>query len=161
MVIRFTFYNSTRSIESLGEDESHHLMGERHLGKRDFLVGTVIDRLRETVWSADDKDEAAGGGLLALQPLGVLDAPKLLSMFIEQHHGVGWLNLFQYQFTLTFLLLLFAEALGVLQLGDGGDGERHIVSDALGIVLDASDEMLVDGLADQNEFCLHELYLYL
>ena len=83
MVIRFTFYNSTSSIESLGKDESHHLVGERHLGERDFLVGAVIDCLRETVWTTDDEDESAGGGLLAFQPLGVFDASKLLSMLVE------------------------------------------------------------------------------
>ena len=30
-----------------------------------------------------------------------------------------------------------------------------IMGDALGIILDARNEMLVYGLSDQNEFCLH------
>ena len=72
---------------------------------------------------------------------------------------------FEDEFSLTLLLLLFAEALGVLELRDGSDGEGHVVGDALGIILDASDEMLVDGLSDQNEFCLHDeclanIYIY-
>ena len=156
VMIRLTFYNSTCAIECLGKDEAYHLMREGHLGKGDLLVGAVIYSLRESVRTTDDKYESPGCSLLALYPFGKLDASELLSVLIHQHHGVRRLNQFQNQFTLPFLLLLFAEALGVLELRDGSDVEGHVVGDALGIILDASDEMLVDGLSDQNEFCLHD-----
>ena len=43
MVIRFTLDDGTGTIESLGEDEAHHLVGESHLGEGNLLVGTAID----------------------------------------------------------------------------------------------------------------------
>ena len=156
VVIRFTLDDSTCTIEGLGEDEAHHLVGESHLGEGNLLVGTAIDGIGEAVGTTDDEDESASRRLLALQPLGIFDASELLSVLIQQDDGVGWLDEFEDEFSLTLLLLLFAEALGVLELRDGSDGERHVVGDALGIILDASDEMLVDGLSDQNEFCLHD-----
>ena len=76
-------------------------------------------------------------------------------MFIHQHHRIRRLEEFQNQFSFPFLLLLFAETLGVLELRNGCYIERHIMGDALGIILDARNEMLVYGLSDQNEFCLH------
>lgn len=155
MVIRFSLNNRAGTIERLCKDESYHLMRECHLGERNLLVGSVIYGLRETVGTAYHEYESASRSLLAFQPFGVLDTSEFLSMLIEQYHGVGWLYQFQDHFPLSFLLLLFAEALGVLELRDGSDIERHIVGDALGIVLDACDEMLINGLSDQYEFCLH------
>ena len=157
VVIGLSFYNGACAIERLGEDEPHHLVGERHLGEGDFLVGAVVNRLRETVGAANHEHESSGSGLLALYPLGKLYAAELLSVFIHQHHGIRRLNLLQNQFTLPFLLLLFAKALGILELRDGGDAEGHVVGDALGIILDARHEMLVHGLSDQYQFCLHFL----
>ena len=111
MVIRFAFYNSTCAIECLGKDEAYHLVREGHLGKGDLLVGTVIYSLRESVGTPDDKYESPGCSLLALYPFGKLYASELLSVLIHQHHGIRRLNQFQNQFTLPFLLLLFAETL--------------------------------------------------
>ena len=157
VVIGLSFYNGASAIECLGEDESHHLVGECHLGERDLLVGAVVHCLREAVGAANHEHESSGSGLLALYPLGKLDAAELLSVLIHQHHGIRRLNLLQNQFTLPFLLLLFAEALGILELRDGSDVEGHVVGDALGIILDARHEMLIHGLSDQYQFCLHFL----
>ena len=132
-------------------------MREGHLGKGDLLVGAVIDCLRESVRTPDDKYESPGCSLLALYPFGKLDASELLSVLIHQHHGVRRLNQFQNQFTLPFLLLLFAETLGVLELRNRCYIEGHIVGDALGIIFDARNEMLVYGLADQYQFSFHLL----
>lgn len=132
-------------------------MRERHLGKGDLLVGAVIYSLRESVRTPDDKYESPGCSLLALYPFGKLDASELLSVLIHQHHGIRRLNQFQNQFTLPFLLLLFAETLGVLELRNRCYIEGHIVGDALGIILDARNEMLVYGLADQYQFSFHLL----
>ena len=148
MVVRLTFYNSTCAIERLGKDKAHHLMREGHLGEGDLLVGAVVDWLREAVGTADDKDKPSGSGLLALYPFGKLDASELLAVLIHQYHGVRRLNQFQNQFTLPFLLLLFAETLGVLEFRNRCYVEGHIVGDALGIILDARYEMLVYSLAD-------------
>jgi hypothetical protein len=132
---------------------------EYHTGTRYwwvFLVA-VIYSLRESVRTPDDKYESPGSSLLALYPFGKLDASELQSVLIHQHHGIGRLNQFQNQFTLPFLLLLFAETLGVLELRNRCYIEGHIVGDALGIILDARNEMLVYGLADQYQFSFHLL----
>lgn len=115
VVIRFAFYNSTCAVERFCKDEAYHLMREGHLGKGDLLVGAVIYSLRESVRTADDKHESSDCSLLALYPFGKFDASELQSVLIHQHHGIRRLNQFQNQFTLPFLLLLFAETLGVLE----------------------------------------------
>ena len=127
MVIRFTLDDSTCTIEGLGEDEAHHLVGESHLGEGNLLVGTAIDGIGEAVGTTDDEDESASSRLFALQPLGIFDASELLSVLIQQDDGVGWLDEFEDEFSLTLLLLLFAEALGVLELRDSGDGDIYSV----------------------------------
>ena len=97
VVIRFTLDDSTCTIEGLGEDEAHHLVGESHLGEGNLLVGTAIDGIGEAVGTTDDEDESASRRLLALQPLGIFDASELLSVLIQQDDGVGWLDEFENQ----------------------------------------------------------------
>ena len=157
VVVRLSFYDSTCAIERLGKDKAHHLMREGHLGEGDLLVGAVVDWLRKAVGTADDKDKPSCRGLLALYPFGKLDASEFLSMFIHQHHGIRRLEELQNHFSFPVLLLLFAETLGVLEFRNGCYIERHVMGDALSIILDARNEMLVYGLSDQNEFCLHFL----
>mgnify|MGYP007014445340 CR=1 FL=1 len=99
-------------------------MREGHLGKRDLLVGAVIYCLRESVRTTDDKDKSSSRSLLAFYPFGKLDASEFLSMLIHQYHGIGRLQEFQNQFSFPFLLLLFAEALGILELRNCRNVER-------------------------------------
>ena len=157
VVVRFAFYNSTCAIERFCKDEAYHLMREGHLGKGNLLVGAVIYSLRESVRTTDDKYESPDCSLLALYPFGKLDASELQSVLIHQHHGVRRLNQFQNQFTLPLLLLLFAETLGVLEFRNRCYVEGHVMGDALSIILDARNEMLVYGLADQYQFSFHLL----
>ena len=70
-------------------------------------------------------------------------------MLVEQHHGVAGLNLFQNQFALGGFLLCLRQALGVFEFGDGYELERHVMTDAIYIIVDACLEMLVGGLANQ------------
>ena len=76
-------------------------------------------------------------------------------MLVKEHHRVAALQLLQDQLTFLFFLLGFGEALGVFQFRNDADLKGHIVSDALGIVFDAGDEMLVLCLADEDEYSLH------
>ena len=62
---------------------------------------------------------------------------------IQQHDGVLWLNLMQYEVALLLLLLFLAEALCAAQLGDDADAEGHVVAYALGIVVDAGLKVFV------------------
>ena len=80
VVILLPFYDCTRAIELLHEDEAHHLVGEREARERDLLVGTRIDRLGEAVGSSDGEDEAARRGSLLLQPPDFVNAPPKLKM---------------------------------------------------------------------------------
>ena len=64
VVIRFTFNNSTRAIDLLGEGEPYHLMGESHLGEAELFVGTTVDSGGETVRTSNDEDKTSGGLLL-------------------------------------------------------------------------------------------------
>ena len=82
-MIWFSFNNCTRAIELFGEDEANHLVGKSHLRERDFLVGTVVNRLRKAVRAADDENEVLPCDLLALKPLRKLDAGEFYAPLVE------------------------------------------------------------------------------
>jgi len=65
------------------------------------------------------------------------------------------LQLFENEFTLCLFLLLLRQILGIFQFGNGDNLERHIVTYALHIVVDAYLEVLIDGLTNLNEYRLH------
>ena len=88
VVIRFTFNNSTRAIDLLGEGEPYHLMGESHLGEAELFVSSAIDGRRETVRTTDDENETSGGLLFLFQPACKLDAAVFLAVLIEQDDSV-------------------------------------------------------------------------
>ena len=79
-MIRFTFYNSTGTIERFREDEAHHLMRESHLGEGNLLVGTVINSLREAIGTTNDEDKSSGSSLFTFYPLSKFDAAEFLTM---------------------------------------------------------------------------------
>ena len=124
-------------------------MRQRQLRERQLFVGASVDGRREAVRPSDDEHEPPCRSLFLLQPSGQFHAAQLFAVLVEQHHGVLWLYLFEYQFALSRLLLFLRETLGVLELRDGHDIEGHIVADACGIVADACLEMLVVGLANK------------
>ena len=100
MVILLPFYDRTRAIELLHEDEAHHLVGEREARERDLLVGARIDRLGEAVGPSDGEDEAARRSPLLLQPSRQFHGPWLASVLVEEHQRVGGLHLLQDQLPL-------------------------------------------------------------
>ena len=65
--------------------------------------------------------------LLALEPRCQFNASRTQAVLVEQHHRVGGLKATQYELAFTLFLLLFGEGLGVLQLGQNGDGKGHYV----------------------------------
>ena len=155
MVVGFALDNSTGAIDLLGKDKANHLVGKSHARERELFVGTLIDGRGETVGSSDDEDQTAGGVAFLFKPTGELHAAVLVSVLIEKYYGIRGLQLSEDELALGLFLLLLGEILGVFQFGYGGDGKRHIMTDSTGIVINACLEVLICGLADQNEFSFH------
>ena len=149
------------SVELLDEDKSYHLMGESHAREAEHGVGTTVYLLREAIGTADDEHQAACCLLLALQPVGKLNAPRLLATLVQKHHRVRRLQQAEYSLSLLVFLLLLAEALGIAQLWDNGYGERHVVAYPFEVIVDGSNEMLVGGLAYYYQLSLHIPWLSL
>lgn len=147
-MIRFTFNNSTRAIDLLAEDEAHHLVRECHARQGNLIVGTIVHLLAEAVRSTDDEYQSACHLLLTLYPLCKLHRPEILAVLVKKYHSIRRLQKLQYLFALTFLLLFFAESLSVFEFWDGSNLERHVMSDAVAVVADASYEMFVYGLSN-------------
>lgn len=155
MVIRLSADDGAGSIELFGEDKPHHLVGERQSRERQFLVGTRIEGRGEAVRAADDEDQAARGLLSALKPRGQFYAAQFLAVLVEEDDRVANLNLPQDEFSLLFFLLFLGKLPCILQVGNDGDGERHVVGDAADVVINACREVAAGGLADEYQFCLH------
>ena len=60
-------------------------------------------------------------------------------------------NLIEDELTLCLFLLVFSQVLGILQFRNGDNFKRHIMTDALHIVVDASYEVLIDRFTYLNE----------
>ena len=155
MVILLPFYDRTRAIELLHEDEAHHLVGEREARERDLLVGARIDRLGEAVGSSDGEDESARRGPLLLQPSRQFHGPWLASVLVEEHQRVGGLHLLQDQLPLLLLLLRLGERGRGPQFGYGDDLEGHVVADAVSVVVDGVGIEFVAGLPHKDERRFH------
>ena len=155
MMVRFTLDNCAGPVELLGKDQAHHLVGEGHLREGELLVGTGIDTVRKSVRATNDEDQPTGSLLLLREPAGKVDAAQFDAVFVEQNHGIGRLQLLEYQLALHRLLLLLREILGIAELGDCDYVEGHVVANALGIVADARLKVLVGSLAYEYEVSLH------
>lgn len=155
MMVWLTFYYGAGTIHLFGKYKSNHLVGEGHRRKTNLLVASVIYGRRESVWASYAEDKASGSLLLLLYPRRELYASERLTMFVKQYESIGWLNKLQYLFTLTFLLLLLRESLSILQLRYNRNGKGHVMTYSADIIVDASLKMFVVGLANKNEFSLH------
>ena len=151
MMIGLTLDDRAGPVYLFRKHESYHLVREGHLRQRQLFVGTGIDGRRETVGTSYDEDEPSCRVPFPFEPLGELDATELLAVLVEQYHRVRRLRLLEYQITLGCLLLFLRQTLRVLQLRDGHDLERHVVTNALHIVTDACLEMLVGGLTHEYQ----------
>ena len=151
VVVGFAFDDGAGAVDLFGENEADHLVGEGELREGELFVGAGIDGGREAVGASDDEDETARGVALLFEPAGQFDAAIFVAVFVEQYDGIRGLQLFEDEFTLGGLLLFFREILGVFKLRDGDEFEGHVVADALNVVVDACLEVLVGGLAHENE----------
>lgn len=155
VMVALAFDDSAGAIQLLGEYQSYHLMRECHSRERNLLVRTFVYGVGESVRASDYEDESASCLLLLLKPCAHLHTGALCSVLVEQNNRVGRLYESQYLFAFSLLLLVLAEVLRILQGRDGGYAERHVMRDALRVVLDAVDVEFVVGLADKYQLSLH------
>ena len=93
VVILLPLEDGAGTVELFYEDQTYHLMGEGHAGKRDHGLSPFVHRLRESVWSSDDKDKVAPGSLSLTKPSGELDAAALLATLVKEDETVLGLHL--------------------------------------------------------------------
>lgn len=147
VVIRFSLDNRAGTIDLLGEDDTYHLVGEGHSGKRYLTICPGIDGIAEAVGTADDKDQLTGYALAVLHPGCELDGAVFLAMLIHQNDGIRGLELLEDEFSLTFLLLRLAHTFCVFQFRNDTYVEWHVVGDACGILIEQGFQMFVHRLA--------------
>ena len=136
MVIGFTPENGHCAVDLLAGHYSYHLVGESHLGERQFAVGALIDGIAEAVGSSDDERQVFAGRHLLLKVIGELDRAELASVLIEQDDVHSRRETCQDRFAFGNLDLLFRERLGVLQIRQDNELERQIVLEPLLVVVD-------------------------
>lgn len=117
----------------LYEEETHHLVREGHAREGDHAVGALIHAGRETVWSSDEHDEAAGGLLLASQPCAEGAAGVFLAAFVKEDEGVGGLQPCEELVSLLFFLLVGLEMRSA-QVGHLLKDYGQVMAEALHVV---------------------------
>ena len=162
MMIRFAAHDGVGAVDLFDKEEAHHLVREGHLGERDLALRRLIDAGRETVGTTDEEDQALGDRLhLLLQVLTEFARGELTTPFVQENEDVTRLEALEEHICLTLLLLLFAEVLDILEVGQLLDAEWHIVREATLIVGDSLLRQLADGLTRKDDVKLHDLRRWL
>ena len=158
MMIGLAAHDGVGAVDLLDEKEADHLMGEGHLGEGYLTLGGLINAGRESVGPSDEEDEALGYGLhLLLQVLTELSGSELSASLVQKDEDIAWLEALKEHVGLSLFLLLLAEVLDILEVGELLDAEGHIVSEATLIVGDGLLGQLANGLAGKDDVELHEL----
>ena len=131
-------------------------------GYQDLALRRLIDTRRETVGASDEEDEALGDRLhLLLQVLTELARGELTPPFVQENEDVTRLEALEEHICLTLFLLLLAEVLDILEVGQLLDAEWHIVREATLIVGNGLLRQLADGLTRKDDVELHDLRRWL
>lgn len=147
MMIGFAAQDRHGAVELLDEQQPDHLMTERHLTEGDLRVSMLIDRLAESVRSADDEGQPACGGVQPLLQLaGERQAAILLAVLIQQHNETA-LHSAQDSLALQLLLLRFAQTLGVAKIGNNLYVKGDIMPEPLHVRLDHLRQFIADSFA--------------
>ena len=56
MVVGFVVEDGEGAIELFGKEQAYHLVGERHLRKRDHFIAPFVHRRGEAVRTADNEE---------------------------------------------------------------------------------------------------------
>ncbi len=146
MVIGFTPENGHCAVDLLDGHYSYHLVGESHLGERQFAVGALIDGIAETVGAADDERQVFARRHLLLEVIGELNRAELASVFVEQNDIHGGRESLQNEVAFGVLDLVFGERFGVLEIRQHDNLKRHIVLEPLLVIVDERGETRVTRL---------------
>ena len=137
MVIRLSADDCESPIDLLNKEQTHHLVAESHLRERYLSLSSLIDTRRKAVRATDEQDKTLRYRLqFLLHPLAEVAAGHLLAAFVEKDQLISTLQTFQHLVGFAFLLLLFAQCLGVLQIGDFLNLKGDIMTQALSILID-------------------------
>lgn len=89
-MIRFVAQNRKASVQLLNKKQTHHLMGKRHGGKRNFALCFFVHLVTETVRAANDENKGFYAGIhLLLQFFGKAYAGERFTVFIQKDQLVG------------------------------------------------------------------------
>ena len=146
MVIGFTPENGHCAVNLLDGHYSYHLVGESHLGERQFAVGALIDGVAETVGAADDERQVFARRHLLLEIVGEFDRAELASVFVEQNNVHGGREGLQNEVAFGGFYLVLGERFGVLEIRQHDDLKRHIVLEPLLVIVDERGETRVTRL---------------
>lgn len=146
MVIGFTPENGHCAVDLLDGHYSYHLVGESHLGERQFAVGALIDRVAKTVGAADDERQVFARRHLLLKVIGEFDRAKLAAVFVQQNDIHGGREGLQNEVAFGGFYLILGERFGVLEIRQHDDLKRHIVLEPLLVFIDEGTQTRVTCL---------------
>ena len=146
MVIGFTPENGHCAVDLLDGHYSYHLVGESHLGERQFAVGALIDGVAETVGAADDERQVFARRHLLLEVIGELNRAEFAAVFVQQNDIHGGREGLQDEVSFGGFYLVLGEGFGVLKIGQHDDLKRHIVLEPLLVIVDERGETRVTRL---------------
>ena len=148
MMVWLSAQDGMCAVKLFYEENPDKLVGEGHLRERDLFFGKGVNGGVEAIGASHHEDEATGTSCHALlQPTGELHGATLCAMLIQQYQVVARLQLFPDEFCLLCFLLFGSECLGVAQLRNHVEAERHVVREALRVVIDERLHMRVGGFA--------------
>lgn len=156
MVVGLVAQDCERAIELFDKNQAYQLMWEGHLAERNLLIGPLVDVIRETIRSTNDKHKSlAATRQSSLQPLAIFYRGALGAVLIEQDDVVTSVERGEQRSALGNLLLGLAHVTGPLHVADILYVELHIVLQPLDIFVDALFDKADLGLADYGEGYLH------
>ena len=147
MVVRLAAEDGHGAVELFNKQQTNHLVAEGHLAEADFGICALVNRFAKAVRPAYDERQAACRGIEpGLQLFGKRQAAVLLAMFVQQYNKTAFYSS-QDGFAFQLLLLCFAQALGVLEVGNDLNVERNIVLEASDVRLYHLRQFVADRFA--------------
>ena len=90
VMIGFAAQDGYGTVKLFDKEQPHHLMAECHTGERNLFARTVVDSLRETIWTANDKHQTAcTGGTTTVNIPRKFHGTEFLATLIEQRYPVS------------------------------------------------------------------------
>jgi len=155
MMVRFVPENGHCAVDLLDGHYSYHLVREGHERKGDLAIGAIIDRLAESVGAADDEHQVFAGRHLPLQKIRELEGAVFPAMLIKQEHVHSGREETQHLFPFGGLELVLGQRLGIFDIRQHDELERHVVGEPLLIVLDERHDAGVTRLPRDQQGYLH------